>query len=307
VLQAQANLNEGYDWVIELDLEKFFDKVNHDKLMGLLAKKITDKRTLKLIRSYLNSGIMEGGMVSPRTEGTPQGSPLSPLLSNIILNEFDKELEKRGHRFVRYADDCSIYVGSEKSARRVMETVTEYLESKIKLKVNREKSKVSRPTDSTLLGFSFYKSGNEWVVRIAPKSLDRIKKKMKEKTKRKDPANAKEKIKNMEAVIRGWVNYFAIAKAKSKMQQLDELVRTRLRIGIWKQWKGIKTKKRNLAKLGISEPKAWEWSNSRKGYCRVAHSPILLCALNNEYFTRLRYIGFANYYKWKTEHQLKFF
>ena len=307
VLQAQANLNEGYDWVIELDLEKFFDKVNHDKLMGLLAKKITDKCTLKLIRSYLTSGIMEGGMVSPRTEGTPQGSPLSPLLSNIILNGFDKELEKRGHRFVRYADDCNIYVGSEKSARRVMETVTEYLESKLKLKVNREKSKVSRPTDSTLLGFSFYKSGNEWVVRIAPKSLDRIKKKMKEKTKRKDPANAKEKIKNMEAVIRGWVNYFAIAKAKSKMQQMDELVRTRLRIGIWKQWKGIKTKKRNLVKLGISEPKAWEWSNSRKGYCRVAHSPILLCALNNEYFTRLRYIGFANYYNWKTEHQLKFF
>lgn len=242
VLQAQLNLNEGYEWVIELDLERFFDRVNHDKLMGLLAKKITDKRMLKLIRSYLTSGIMEDGVVSPRTEGTPQGSPLSPLLSNIVLNELDKELQARGHRFVRYADDCSIYVKSEKSAQRVMETVTEYIESKLKLKVNRSKSKVSRPTESTLLGFSFYRSEKGWEIRIAPKSLVRIKKKMKEQTRRKDPTPAKEKIKKMEAIIRGWVNYFAIAKAKSKMQQLDEQVRTRLRMGIWKQWKKGRTK-----------------------------------------------------------------
>ena len=150
VMQAQVNLNEGYEWVIELDLEKFFDRVNHDKLMGLLAKKLTDKRTLKLIRSYLTSGIMTDGVVSPRTEGTPQGSPLSPLLSNIVLNELDKELQARGHRFVRYADDCSIYVKSEKSAHRVMETITGYIESKLKLKVNGEKSKVSRPYESTM-------------------------------------------------------------------------------------------------------------------------------------------------------------
>jgi len=307
VLQAQANLNEGYEWVIELDLEKFFDKVNHDKLMGLLAKKLSDKGTLKLIRSYLTSGIMEGGVVSPRTEGTPQGSPLSPLLSNIVLNELDKELESRGHRFVRYADDCSIYVRSEKSAHRVMETVTEYIESKLKLKVNRTKSKVSHPTESTLLGFSFYRSEKGWEIRIAPKSLDRIKKKMKEKTRRNDPASAKEKIKKMEAIIRGWVNYFAIARAKGKMQQLDELVRTRLRIGTWKQWKKPKTRRMNLIRLGINGQKAYEWSYSRKGYCRVAHSPILCRALNNEHFTRLRYIGFANYYNWKTEHQIKLF
>jgi len=307
VMQAQVNLNEGYEWVIELDLEKFFDKVNHDKLMGLLAKKLTDKRTLKLIRSYLTSGIMTDGVVSPRTEGTPQGSPLSPLLSNIVLNELDKELQARGHRFVRYADDCSIYVKSEKSAQRVMETITGYIESKLKLKVNGEKSKVSRPYESTLLGFSFYRSERGWEIRIAPKSLERIKKKMKEQTKRKDPAPAKEKIKKMEAVIRGWVNYFAIAKAKSKMQELDKLVRTRLRIGIWKQWKKPKTKRVNLEKLGIKSGKAYEWSNSRKGYCRIAHSPILCRALHNEYFMRLRYIGFANYYYWKTEHQTKLF
>lgn len=307
VMQAQINLNEGYEWIIELDLEKFFDKVNHDKLMGLLAKEITDKRILKLIRSYLTSGIMEGGVISPRTEGTPQGSPLSPLLSNIVLNELDKELTARGHRFVRYADDCSIYVMSEKSAQRVMETITEYIEGKLKLKVNRNKSKVSRPTESTLLGFSFYRSDKGWQIRIAPKSLDKVKKKIKEKTKRNDPSPAKEKIKKIEAVIRGWVNYFAIAKAKSKMAQLDEMVRTRLRIGLWKQWKKPKMKRIQLIKSGIPKQKAYEWSNSRKSYCRAAHSPILCRALNNAFFTRHKYVGFANYYYWKTEHQLRLF
>jgi RNA-directed DNA polymerase len=307
VLQAQQNLNEGYEWIIELDLEKFFDRVNHDKLMGVLAKRIGDKLTLKLIRSYLTSGIMEGGMVSQRVEGTPQGSPLSPLLSNIVLNELDKELQARGHRYVRYADDCSIYVKSEKSAQRVMETITDYIETKLKLKVNRTKSKVSRPNESTLLGFSFYRSKAGWEIRIAPKSLVRIKKKVKEHTKRNPPGSAKEKIKKMEALIRGWVNYFAIAKAKSKMQELDELVRTRLRMGIWKQWKRPARRRMNLLKLGINQGKAYEWSNSRKGYCRIAHSPILTRALNNDYFIRQGYVGFANYYFWKTEHQTKLF
>lgn len=307
VLQAQSNLNEGYEWVIELDLEKFFDQVNHDKLMGLLAKKITDKRTLKLLRSYLNSGIMEDGVVSPRREGTPQGSPLSPLLSNIVLNELDKELAARGHRFVRYADDCCTYVRSEKSAQRVLETITEYIENKLKLKVNRDKSKVSRPSGSTLLGFSFYKSREKWEVRIAPESWRRIKEKMKEHTRRKDPSAAKDKIKKMEAVIRGWVNYFVMARAKDRMQKLDEMVRMRLRMGIWKQWKKPKARRENLIKSGINLHKAYEWSNSRKGYCRVAHSPILQRALTNEYFTRLGYVGFTNYYFWKTEHQMKLF
>lgn len=275
VLQAQTNLNGGHEWVIELDLEEFFDRVNHDKLMALLAKKIGDKRTLKLLRAYLNSGIMENGVVIPRTEGTPQGSPLSPLLSNIVLNELDKELHARGHRFVRYADDCSIYVRSEKSAQRVVETITDHIEGKLKLKVNRTKSKVSRPNECTLLGFSFYKSEKRWEIRIAPKSLRRIKKKMKEQTQRKSPGSVKEKIKKMEATIRGWVNYFSISKAKSKLKEIDELVRTRLRMGVWKQWKKPKTKMQNLQKLGINSQKAYEWSNSRKGCCRIAQSPIL--------------------------------
>lgn len=307
VLQAQTNLNEGYEWVVELDLEKFFDRVNHDKLMGLLSKKITDKRTLKLVRSYLNSGIMEDGVVTRRTEGTPQGSPLSPLLSNIVLNELDKELQARGHRFVRYADDCSIYVRSEKSAQRVLVTITEYIESKLKLKVNRDKSKVSRPIESTLLGFSFYQKENGWKIRIAPKSLKKIKKKTKEYTSRKSPGSLEGKLKKMEAVIRGWVNYFAIAKAQKKMRELDEWLRTRLRMGMWKQWKRPKTRTANLQKLGISPQKSYEWGNSRKGYCRVAHSPILYRALNNDYFAKHGYIGFANYYYWKTEHQTKLF
>ncbi len=307
VLQAQAHLNEGHEWVIELDLEKFFDRVNHDKLMGLLSNKITDKRTLKLVRSYLNSGIMENGVVLPRTEGTPQGSPLSPLMSNIVLNELDKELQARDHRFVRYADDCSIYVRSEKSARRVLETITEYIEGKLKLKVNRAKSKVSQPAESTLLGFSFYKSDKGWEIRIAPKSLKRIRKKIREHTQRKDPSAAKGKIKKMEAMIRGWVNYFWIAKAQSKMKELDQLTRTRLRMGIWKQWKNAKTRIRNLQRLGIRPQQAYEWGYSRKSYCRVAHSPILCRALNNRYFTTLRFIGFTNYYYWKTGHQIKLF
>jgi RNA-directed DNA polymerase len=307
VMQAQINLNEGYEWVIELDLENFFDRVNHDKLMGLLAKKITDKRTLKLLRSYLNSGIMEEGVVIPRTEGTPQGSPLSPLMSNIVLNELDKELQARGHRYVRYCDDCSIYVRSEKSAVRVLETITEYIENKLKLKVNGNKSKVSPPTESTLLGFSFYRTEKGWEIRIAPKSLKRIKEKMKEQTRRKDPDSLKGKLKKIEAVIRGWVNYFSIAKAKSRMEQLDKLVRVRMRMAIWKQWKRPWTRIKHLKKLGISQQQAYEWGNSRKGYCRVAHSPIASRALNNEYFTRHGYIGFANYYYWKTEHQTKLF
>jgi RNA-directed DNA polymerase len=307
VHQAKKYLDEGKEWIIALDLENFFDRVNHDKLMGLLAKRIADKRTLKLIRSYLNSGIMEDGMVSQRIEGTPQGSPLSPLLSNIMLHELDKELEERGHSFVRYADDGSIYLKSEKAAHRVLESVTEFIERKLKLKVNREKTQISRPVQSNLLGFSFYRNAGEWKVRISSKALDRVKEKLKSKTKRNDPSTASEKIKKMEAMIRGWVNYFSIAEAKSAMKQLDQKVRVRLRIGIWKQWKRPKTKISNLVRLGVSQRKAYQWGNSSLGYCRIAHSPVMSTTLNNEYFQRMGYVGFYNYYYWKTGHQLKLF
>ena len=305
VQQAQKFLNEGKTWIVEIDLEKFFDTVNHDKLMSLLERKIEDKRTLQLIRQYLRSGIMEGGAVSPRVEGTPQGSPLSPLLSNILLNELDKELEQRGHRFVRYADDCSIYVKSEKAAQRTAASITQYIEQKLKLKVNKEKTKVSRPMGSTLLGFSFYKSKDQWEIRISSKSLSGIKAKLKAHTQRNIPANARVKIQKIETIIRGWVNYFVIAKAKSIMQQLDEMVRVRLRIGEWKNWKRIKTKIRKLISLGVKKHKAYEWGNSSKGYCKIAHSPVLTTTLNDNFWKKAGYTGFYNYYFWKTKYQLK--
>ena len=305
VRQAQNLLNAGKSWIVEIDLEKFFDKVNHDKLMSLLERKIDDKRTLRLLRQYLKSGIMEGGTVSPRVEGTPQGSPLSPLLSNIILNELDKELQQRGHSFVRYADDCSIYVKSEKAAKRTEASITQYIEQKLKLKVNKEKTKVSRPMGSMLLGFSFYKSKDQWEIRISSKSVSRIKAKLKANTQRNNPANARIKIQKLETIIRGWVNYFVIAKAKSIMQQLDEMVRVRLRIGEWKHWKRIKTKIRKLISLGVNKYKAYEWGNSSKGYCKIAHSPVLQTTLTDNYWRKLGYTGFNNYYFWKTKYQLK--
>lgn len=296
VLQAQTFLNEGKTYVVELDLEKFFDKVNHDKLMSLIMRKVTDKGTLNLIYKYLRSGIMEGGMVSQRTEGTPQGSPLSPLLSNIILDELDKELTRRGHSFVRYADDCSIYAGSEKAAQRVLASITTYIEKSLKLKVNQEKSKVSRPTESTLLGFSFYNDKGTWEIRVANKTIKRIKEKCKKITQRNNGNNTSQKITKLKVVIEGWINYFLIAKGKSAMQGLDEYVRVRLRMGLWKEWKSCKTRVANLLKLKASKQKSYEWGNSSRGYCRITHSPVLCTTLNNAYFTRNGYEGFLNTY-----------
>jgi RNA-directed DNA polymerase len=307
VMQAQNYLNEGKVWVIEIDLEKFFDKVSHDRLMYLLSRRIEDKATLKLIRKYLTSGILEGGMVSQRTEGTPQGSPLSPLLSNIVLDELDKELEKRGHSYVRYADDCSIYTQSEASAKRVAESIIKYIEEKRLLKVNREKTKISRPTESTLLGFSFFRSTNGWEIRIAEKSVGRITKKVKDITNRSNGLSEKERIGKIQTMLVGWVTYYEIAKAKTVMKSLDELVRVRLRICQWKAWKRPRTRVRQLLKLAKSKQKAYEWGNSSKGYCRVAHSPILQTTLTNNYYGKRGYVGFYNTYHRKTGLQGKLF
>lgn len=297
VLQAQTFLNEEKSYVIELDLEKFFDYVNHDKLMSLLQQKIADKATLRLIGQYLRSGIMEDGLESQRVAGTPQGSPLSPLLSNIMLDELDKALCKRGHSFVRYADDCSIYVRSEKAAQRVLSSITQYIEKVLRLKVNKVKSKVSRPIESTLLGFSFYKNKGKWQIRIANKSIDRIKEKCKQITQRSNGSDTLEKIGKLKSIVRGWVNYFSIAEARTVMVRLDGLVRTRLRMGIWKEWKRPKTRIINLLKLKVRKREAYEWGNSSKGYCRTAHSPILTVTINNSYLTRQGYIGFYNTYR----------
>lgn len=297
VLQAQTFLKEGKIYVIELDLEKFFDQVNHDKLMSLLMLKVTDKGTLGLIRAYLRSGVMEGGVVSQRLEGTPQGSPLSPLLSNILLDELDKELTRRGLSFVRYADDCSIYVKSEKSAHRVLRSITRYLEESLKLKVNKAKSKVSHPSESTLLGFSFYNNSGKWSIRIAKKPMKRIKEKSKAISRRNNGSNTREKIVKLGSLIQGWVSYFLLANAKSAMRNLDACVRVRLRMGLWKEWKTCKTRTANLLKLKANRQKSYEWGNSSKGYCRVAHSPILCTTLNNAYFTKQGYTGFYKTYQ----------
>ncbi len=299
---AHDYLKAGYTWIIELDLEKFFDKVNHQKLMHLLSLKVKDKRTLLLINAYLKSGIMEGGLVSQRIEGTPQGSPLSPLLSNIMLHELDKELNRRGHKFVRYADDCSIYVKSKKSAKRIKESIIKYIESKLLLKVNRKKTKVSRPRSSQLLGFSFYKIKGDYEIRISGPSLDRIKSKCKSHTRSSSASSQISKLQKLDAIIRGWVNYFKIAQAKGNMQRLDEMVRSRLRIMTWRRWKWIRTKMINLMKLGIEQSRAYMWANTGKKACRVSHSPILLRTLNNKYWHKAGYVGFYNYYlTWHTQ------
>lgn len=307
VLQAQVYVKEGKEWVVELDLEKFFDKVNHDRLMSVLSRTVKDKPTLKLIRSYLTSGILEGGTVSQRTEGTPQGSPLSPLLSNIVLDELDKELEKRGHAYVRYADDCSIYVKSEAAAKRVAESITGYIEGKLLLKVNREKTKVIRPNESTLLGFTFLKTKSGWEIRIADKSVGRIKEKCKTITNRSNGVPEKERIDKLQSIINGWVNYFVIAKAKGVMLDLDRMVRTRLRMCQWKAWKQPKTRLKELLKLGFSYSWAYRCGNSSKGHCHVAHSKTLQYALPNKVFAKRGYTGFYNTYHAKTEAQPSLF
>jgi RNA-directed DNA polymerase len=307
VKTAQGFLNEGYNWIIELDLEKFFDKVNHQKMMHLLSRKVEDKRTLLLINAYLKSGIMEAGIVSQRIEGAPQGSPLSPLLSNIMLHELDQELNKRGLRFVRYADDCSIYVKSEKSAKRVMGSITKYIESRLLLKVNREKTKVSRAQESYLLGFSFYQMKGRYEIRISSKSLNRVKAKCKQITRSSDPQSETSKLFKLDEIIRGWVNYFRIAKAKSNMQKLDEMIRTRLRINAWRRWKRIKTKVINLIKLGIEKSIAYTWGNTSKQACRTAHSPILTRTLDIKYFRKRGYVGFSNYYYRHSDERLSLF
>jgi RNA-directed DNA polymerase len=308
VTQAQQYLNEGKTWVVELDLEKFFDKVNHDRLMSVLSRTITDKPTLKLIRSFLTSGILEDGVISQRIAGTPQGSPLSPLLSNIVLDELDKELEKRGHSYVRYADDCSIYVRSEASAKRVAASITEYIEEKLLLKVNREKTKISRPNESTLLGFTFLKKkSGYWEIWISKTSVGRVREKCKAITDRSKGVSQEERIAKLQTLINGWVNYYLISKSGILMRSLDEYVRPRLRMCQWKAWKKSARRVKELLKLGVSKKWAHKWGNSGKGYCRVAHSQILQNTLHNKAFVKQGYYGFYNTYHWKAKAQLSLF
>ena len=294
--QAQAYINEGYKIVVDIDLEKFFDRVNHDKLMHLLSQRIEDKRLLKLIRSYLESGIMIGGIESPSDEGTPQGGPLSPLLSNVMLHELDKELEARGHRFCRYADDCNIYVKSRKAGQRVMESLGKFIEAELQLKVNQSKSAVDSPTKRKFLGFSFYFGKEGIKIKLHAKSLARIKTKVKAYTRRSNGKSIEERVTDLDFLINGWVNYFKIADMRKHCQKLDEWMRRRLRMCIWKQWKKTGCRYDNLVKLGIPVSKAWEWANTRKGYWRTSNSPILSRSLTNAYFSDKGLLCFTEVY-----------
>ncbi len=296
IIKATEYINEGYKVVVDIDLEKFFDRVNHDKLMYLVSKKVHDKRVLKLIRKFLESGTMDKGTFVKSMEGTPQGGPLSPLLSNIMLDELDKELEKRGHRFCRYADDCNIYVRSERSAERVMSSISKFIEEELQLKVNQTKSEVGSPKKRKFLGFSFYQKKKLVGVRIHPKSIERLKVKVKKLTSRSNAMSIEQRIYKLNQLTIGWIGYFRIADIKSHCQMLDEWVRRRLRMCYWKDWKKISAKFANLLKLGIDRHKAWEFANTRKSYWRISKSPILHRTLTNSYFEKMKLRTFSQTY-----------
>ncbi len=282
VIKALEYFNDGYDWIVDIDLQAFFDNVNQDKLIGIIRRTIKDGRVVSLIRKYLVSGVMIDGVCQPTKIGTPQGGNLSPLLSNIMLNELDKELEKRGLNFVRYADDCLIMVKSEKAANRVMTTVTNYIENKLGLIVNVEKSKVARPNQIRYLGFGFYNKKGTWRPKPHLKSVQRFEKKLKDITSRSNAKSIDERIIKLNQVIRGWINYFKIADMKSIMTRISEHLRHRLRMCIWKYWKIPRAKYKALRKLGVSHENAYSVSNTRRGYYWVTSTVVLHMAISNE-------------------------
>jgi RNA-directed DNA polymerase len=286
VAQAQAYLAAGYRWVVDLDLEKFFDRVNHDKLMGQVAKRVADKRVLKLLRAFLTAGVMEDGLVSPVDEGTPQGGPLSPLLSNLVLDELDRELERRGHRFVRYADDCNIYVRSARAGQRVMESVTRFITERLKLKVNQAKSAVARPQARKFLGFSFTRD-REPKRRIAPKALGRFKQRVRELTCRTRGVSLEQRVQELAAYFRGWRGYFGFCQTPWTLVHLDAWVRHRLRSALWKQWKRFGRRVKELQKRGVSRDWAVRIASSGLGPWRLSHEPSICQALPNAFFDAL--------------------
>ena len=295
--QALEYYNEGYTQVVDLDLAKYFDTVNHEILIGMLREQVKDERVIRLIRKYLKSGVMINGLISPTTEGTPQGGNLSPLLSNIYLTAFDRMLEGRGHKFVRYADDCNIYVKSRRATERVMTNCTKFPEGKLKLKVNRKKSQVGSPLRLKFLGFSMYKTGKKAGIRPHGKSIKKFKDKIRELTSRKQARSVDMILKRLKRYTTGWLGYYSIADMESHIQRLNEWIRRRIRQIYWKQWKKIKTKHDNLVKLGIDNENAWKWANSRKAYWRIADSRILHRSLTNEYLASVGYDDIHKRYK----------
>jgi group II intron reverse transcriptase/maturase len=287
---AREHVADGNGWVVDMDLEKFFDCVNHDVLMGMLARRIGDKRLLKLIRLYLQAGVMLNGVVVERYEGTPQGGPLSPLLSNILLDELDKELERRGHKFCRYADDCNIYVKTERAGQRVLESVTKFLETKLRLKVNRTKSAVGRPSARKFLGLRIVR-GAKAIVSIAPKSINRFKKQVRRLTRRNRGVSFPKVLTDLKKFTDGWVGYFRIARTPSVYKELDEWIRRRLRCYVWKQWKKPRNRARQLLNHGIGPWLAWGVACNGHGPWKVAGSPAMTQALTN---ARIESLGYSS-------------
>ena len=300
VLKILECFNDGYDWIVDIDLQSFFDEVNQDKLIGIIRRTIKDGNLVSLIRKFLQSGVMEKGVVQDTKKGTPQGGNLSPLLSNIMLNELDKELEKRGLKFVRYADDCLIMVKSEKAANRVMESITTFITKKLGLIVNVEKSKVARPNQIKYLGFGFYKkvNQNKWRPKPHIKSVQKFKQKLKQILCRSWNISLDERLLKLKQLIYGWVNYFKIADMKGLLKEIDPWIRRKLRVIIWKQWKKIKKRYTSLRKLGVSHRDAYVTSNSRKGYYHIAHTSVIEQAISKE---RLNKRGLVN----SLDHYLK--
>jgi RNA-directed DNA polymerase len=283
VAQAQKYIGAGYGWVVDLDLEKFFDRVNHDKLMGQVARRVGDKRLLTLIRAFLNAGVMENGLVSPSVEGTPQGGPLSPLLSNLVLDELDRELERRGHRFVRYADDSNIYVRSERAGQRVMDSITQFITKRLKLKVNETKSAVARPQERKFLGFSF-SGGPDIRRRIAPKAVERFKKRIRDITRQAKGVSLDTTMATLAPYMRGWRGYFGFCETPDLLINLTRWVRLRLRAALWRQWRTPRRRRAMLIQLGVRGRLAANTAGSGHGPWHLARSKALNIALSNAYF-----------------------
>lgn len=286
VAAAQTYIAGGARYVVDLDIEKFFDRVNHDFLMGRLAKRVTDKRLLKLVRALLNAGVLEDGLVSATEEGTPQGGPLSPLLSNLVLHELDCELERRGHRFVRYADDCNVYVCSARAGQRVMETVTDFIARRLKLKVNATKSAVARAWTRTFLGFSFT-HGQSPRRRLSAEAVARFEARVRELTRRTRGVSVAQMVRELALYLRGWRAYFGFCQTPTILQRLDKWIRRRLRCVVWKQWQRPSTRYRELRKLGVTSKDAILTARSNRGPWRVTLTAALCYALPNAYFDSL--------------------
>ena len=286
VAQAQQYVADGSGWVVDLDLEKFFDRVNHDQLMGQVAKRITDQRLLRLLRAFLTAGVLADGLVSPTDEGTPQGGPLSPVLSNLVLDALDRELERRGHRFVRYADDCNIYVRSERAGQRVMASITHFLTTRLKLTVNRAKSAVARPGERTFLGFSFTRPPASR-RRLAPSTLTRFKVRVRELTRRTRGVSLETMVQQLGIYLRGWHGYFGFCQTPTGLQDLDSWIRRRLRSAVWKQWKQGRTRFTELRRRGVGLALAATTAGSAHGPWRLSHSRALDVALPTGLFATL--------------------